>query len=182
MPFDTSLPEVDKAQSNRLFVILTTPPTAPDGIPTTTEVNAGLNAGCYLYGGMSTTPTQNSGQGPAKWCVASTPTRLGDYTYPPFSIQYSYKQQLLGTPGDPANALYEALPLDAEVTVVILDGVASRTDAVADGDITDIYKAKAGVQAKGSTGDGEFDEISVTQQLEVVGGEPIAVDHPLASV
>lgn len=182
MVFDTSLPEVDKAKANRLFVFLTTPPAATTGIPTLTEVNAGLNAGCYLYGGINVTPTQNSGEGPAKWCVQSTPTVLTDYTYPPISLQYSYKQQLLATPGDPANALYEALPMGAEVTVVILDGVESKTTAIsAPNNIADIFKTKAGVQAKGQTSDDNLGEISVTQQLEIVGGEPVALDHALAA-
>lgn len=182
MPFDTTVPEVDKAKGNRLYVILTTPPAAATGIPTLAEVNAGLNAGCYLYGPITGTPTQNSGQGPEKWCMQSTPTVLTDYTYPPFSLQYSYRQQLLNTPGDPANALYEALPINREVTLVVLDGVDAKATAVAaPNNIADIFRAKAGVQAKGATTDDNLGEISISQQLEIVGGAPVAIDHPLAA-
>ena len=66
--------------------------------------------------------------------------------------------------------------------LVILDGVnAKSTTIAAPNNIADVFRAKAGIQAKGATSDDLLGEISVTQQLEVVGGAPVAIDHPLAA-
>lgn len=176
-----SMPPTTTSLGNKMIVVLTTPPAAPSGIPTVTEVNAGIKAGCHIYGQFNVTPTQNTGEGPRKVCTRNVPTQLGLVTYPAAEVQYSYMPQELGTPGAAGNELYEALDPDAVVTVVVLDGIDGQTDAVVAGDISDIYEMKAGVRRKGQTGDGEFDEMSVTQALIVVGGEPIAEDHVLAA-
>jgi hypothetical protein len=40
--------------------------------------------------------------------------------------------------------------------------------------VVDVYLMSCGVQRKGQTGDGEFDELSVTQSLIVTGGSAVA--------
>lgn len=175
------MPPTTKALGNKMVVVLTTPPAAGSGIPTTVEVNAGIQASCFYYGDFNVTPSQNTGEGPRKLCSKNSPTQLGLTTFPAVEAQYSYMPQELGTPGHAGNVLYEALEPDAEVTVVVLDGIDGQTEDVAVGDVADIYLMQAGVRRKGQTGDGEYDEKSVTQSLIVVGGEPIAEDHELAA-
>lgn len=177
----TEMPPTTKSLGNKLIILLTTPPAAATGIPTVTEVNAGLKAGCHIYGQFNVTPNQNSGEGPRKLCAKTVPTKLGLVTYPVAEVQYSYMPQELGTPGAAGNEVYEALDPDAELTAVVLDGIDGRTDAVVAGDVADIYLVKAGVRRKGQTGDGEFDEFAVNQGLEIVGGAPIQEDHVLAA-
>ncbi|WP_394289507.1 hypothetical protein [Microbacterium sp.] len=175
------LPPTTTALANQLIVFLTTPPAASSGIPTVAEVNAGLAAQCFIYGNFNVTPTQNTGEGPRKNCRPNAPTNLGIVTYPATELQYSYMPQELGAPGADGNELYEALEPGAVITAVVLDGISGETESVAAGDVADVYEMKAGVRRKGQTGDGEFDEKSVTQALVVVGGGPVVEDHPLAA-
>jgi len=175
------LPPTTKALANQLIVFLTTPPAAASGIPTVTEVNAGLSAQCFIYGDFNVTPSQNTGEGPRKNCRPNAPTNLGIVTYPAADVQYSYMPQELGTPGADGNELYEALEPGSQITAVVLDGIPGETETVAPGDVADVYLMDVGVRRKGKTGDGEFDEKSVTQSLVVVGGAPVVEDHPLAA-
>lgn len=175
------LPPTTKALANQVIVFLTTPPAASNGKPTVAEVNAGIAAQCFLYGDFTATPTQNTGEGPRKNCSPSAPTNFGMVNYPAIEIQYSYMPQALGTPGAPGNELYEALEPGTVVTAVVLDGLPGETETVAAGAVSDIFEVEAGVRRKGKTGDGEFDEKSITQSMIVLGGVPVAEDHVLAA-
>jgi len=179
MPLD--LPPTTAAFGNKVVVVLDTPPAAGTGIPTTVEVNAALFASLHMYTPFNVTPTQNTGEGPRKLGAKTVPTRLGQVNFPAVEVQYSYNPQDLGTPGADGNELYEALEPGTRVTVVVLDGIDGETSTVAVDDVADVYLMEAGVRRKGQTGDGEFDELSVTQSLIVVGGEPIAEDQALAA-
>ncbi|HEY0891238.1 MAG TPA: hypothetical protein VGE38_16675 [Nocardioides sp.] len=174
-------PPTVKALGQKAVVILTTPPAAATGIPTVTEVNAGVFGSLHFYGDFNVTPTQNTGEGPKKLGSKFVPTQLGQVSFPAVDAQYSYLPQEVGTPGTDGNEVYEALVPGDRVTVVVLDGVDGEVSAVTAGDIADIYLMECGVRRKGQTGDGEFDEKSVTQSLIVVGGEPIAEDRALAA-
>lgn len=174
------LPPTTKALANQLIIFLTTPPAAPTGIPTLVEVNAGLAAQCHIYGQFNVTPTQNTGEGPRKNCSATAPTRNGLVTFPAVEMQYSYMPQKLGTPGSPGNEVYEALEPDVQITAVVINGVNGQISTVPTSAVSDVYKLEAGVRRKGATGDGEFDELSVTQSMIVLGGAPVVEDHVLA--
>jgi hypothetical protein len=175
-------PPTTKALGQKAVVILTTPPAAGSGIPTIAEVNAGIFASLHFYGNFNVTPNQNTGEAPRKLGSKVSPQRLGLVTYPAVDASYSYMPQDLGTPGSDGNEVYEALVPGDQVTVVVLDGVdGEETSTVAAGDISDIYLMEVGARRKGETGDGEFDEKQCTTSLIVVGGEPIATDHALAS-
>lgn len=176
-----SLPPTSKSLGRKSVVFLTTPPAAATGIPTTVEVSAALFGSLHLYTPFNVTPNQNTGEGPRKLGAISVPTENGIVNYPAVEIQYSFKPQDLGTPGSDGNELYEALVPDAQITVVVLDDMDGDISSVTAGDIADIYLMECGVRRKGQTGDGEFDQFSVTQSLIVVGGEPIAEDHALAA-
>ncbi|HEY9394518.1 MAG TPA: hypothetical protein VIP58_10265 [Nocardioides sp.] len=177
----TPMPPTQKSLGNKLVVFLTTPPAATTGIPTVTEVNAALFAGCHIFGDFNVTPSQNTGEGPRKMCSRNSPTELGLVTFPAVDVQYSYMPQELGTPGADGNEVYEALDPDAVITAVVLAGIEGTVGAVATGDIADIYEMTVGARRKGATGDGEFDQLSTTQSLIVNGGVAIAEDHAMAA-
>ncbi|MDF1603399.1 hypothetical protein [Nocardioides sp. YIM 152315] len=174
-------PPTAKSLGQKSVVILTTAPAATTGIPVLTEVNAGVFGSLHFYGDFNVTPNQNTGEGPRKLGSIFSPTQLGQVTYPAVDAQYSYMPQLVATTGSDGNEVYEALVPGSTVTVVVLDGVDGDISAVVADDVADIYLMECGVRRKGQTGDGEFDEKSVTQSLIVKGGEPIAEDHEIAA-
>lgn len=176
-----SLPPTSKSLGRKSVVFLDTAPAATTGIPTTVEVSAALFGSLHLYTPFNVTPTQNTGEGPRKLGATSVPTENGLVNYPAVEIQYSYKPQALGTPGAAGNELYELLVPGTQITVVVLDDKAGDISSVTAGDVCDVYLMECGVRRKGQTGDGEFDQFSVTQSLIVVGGEPVAEDHVLAA-
>lgn len=167
-----SLPPTTTALGNQPIIVLDTPPASP-AAPTKAELNAGLFAQCLIYGRLNAQPTQNTGEAPRKGCSKVQDQRLGLVTYPAFEIQYSYMPQDLGTPGSDGNELYEVLVPDTEVYVYLVDGLDGEdTSALDTADIvTQGFKVKVGERRKGVTGDGEFDELSVTQTLVPQGGQ-----------
>lgn len=176
-----ALPPTTKALANTMVVFLTTPPASPSGIPTVTEVNAGLVAQCFIYGQFNPTRTRATGEGPTKLCSDSSPTEAGRRTYEAATVQGSYMPQELGTPGADGNELYEALEPDTQVTAVVLMGIDGKTDAVVANDIADVYLMDVIERTKGMTGEGDFDKMSFTATLLVVDGEIVAEDHKLAA-
>lgn len=170
-------PPTVKSLGQKSVVILTTPPAATSGIPTRTEVNAGLFASLHFYGDFSVTPSQNTGEAPRKLGSVVQPQQFGLTTYPAVEASYSYVPQALGTTGAAGNEVYEALVPGDRVTVVVLDGIDGEIDEIAATAVGDIFLMEAGKRRKGQTGDGEFDEKSTTQSLIIVGGEPLAEDH-----
>jgi len=180
-----TLPPTEKALGRKVVVFLDTPPAAGTGIPTTVEVNAALFASLHLYTPFNVTPTQNVGEGPRKLGAKTVPQENGLVTYPAADVQGSYLPQELGTPGTVGNEVYEmfktAEAAGDKLTAVVLDGLDGDIDAVAAGDVADIYLVEPGVIRKGATGEGEFDHIAFNCSLVVSGGEPIAEDQVLAA-
>lgn len=170
-------PPTVKSLGQKSVVILTTPPAASTGIPTRTEVNAGLFAALHFYGDFSVTPSQNTGEAPRKLGSAIQPQQFGLTTYPAVEASYSYVPQALGTSGSDGNEVYEALVPEDRVTIVVFDGIDGDIDEIDATDVGDVFLMECGKRRKGQTGDGEFDEKSVTQALIIVGGEPLAEDH-----
>lgn len=176
-----NLPPTAKALGRKVVVFLDTPPAAGTGIPTTVEVTAAMFASLHLYTPFNVQPSQNTGEGPRKLGAETAPTELGLVSYPAVEVSYSYLPQEVGTPGAAGNELYELLVPGSEVTVVVLNDKAGDSDAVAAGDVADIYLMKCGVRRKGETSEDEYGQFNVLQSLIVVGGEPIAEDHVLAA-
>ena len=173
-----TLPPTAKSLGQKTVVVLSAVPAAGTGIPTVAETNAGLFGSLHFYTPLSFVPNQNTGEGPRKLGAKYVPTALGLITYPAVDAQYSYLPQSLGTAGAAGNEMYEKLVPGTKRTVVVLDGKdGTATTAVAANDIADIFLVECGARRKGETGDGEFDELSVTQSLVVVGGQPIATDY-----
>jgi hypothetical protein len=170
-------PVTKKALGQKVAIVMTTAPAAGTGIPTLTEANAATSKfiSLHLYGDLSITASQNTGEGPRKMGSQFTPTQLGQVNYPAVEAQYSYDPQKVGTAAAPGNEAYEALVPGTTRTVIILNGVdGTATTALTSTMVVDVYLMQCGVYRKGSTGDGEFDELSVTQSLIVAGGSAIA--------
>lgn len=173
----TEMPPTDKSQGNTLYVVHATPPAATTGIPTRTEANAALRAGCYFYGDLELAVTQNTGEGPRKSCARVVQTEEGNTNFPAIEVQYSYKAQLLGTPGSVGNELYEALEPGTTITLDAFYAVDGRATAVPANAVGDVVQMKCLRRRKSRTGDGEFDQHSIKQMLIPVGGDFIAEDH-----
>jgi hypothetical protein len=171
------LPPTDKSQGKTLYVVHDTPPAGDDGIPTFAEVNAALFAGCYFYGDLDLAVTQNTGEGPRKACATIVQTEEGNTNFPAIEVQYSYKAQLLGTPGSEGNELYEALEPGTEVTMSVFYALDGRLPEIPDGAIGDVVRVKCLRRRKTRTGDGEFDQHSITQLLIPQGGDFVVEDH-----
>lgn len=176
-----SLPATDKALGNIVLVALTSNPAAGTGIPTVTECNAGKFVTCHIYDEAILFPAnQNTGDGPRKACVTTVPAQLGTVKYDVEEIQYSYKPQLLGTPGNAANLAYETFVPGSTLTLVQILGVSGTLSTVTAGQVANIYKVTVGAYSVGTTGNGELDELSVKSKLALINGVPIAIATVLA--
>lgn len=171
-----SMPATVKAQGNTTLIVLTTPPAVPTA-PTKAELNAGEFITCHVYGEFGATPSQNVGAAPRKMCSRVEPQQLGNVTYSINDIQYSYVPQETGTPGAAGNEAFEALAEGSEVYLVEGPGIDGVTSVLATGDIVNIYQVECGVQRRGRTGEGEFDEFSVTQSFVMVDGAEPQYDY-----
>ncbi|MBM7518272.1 hypothetical protein [Nocardioides nitrophenolicus] len=176
-----SLPPVEKSLGRKVVVFCDTPPAAPTGIPTLTEVNAGLQASLHLYTPFNVTPDQSTGQGPRKLGAKTVPTENGLVTYPAVDVQGSYLPQKLGTPGAVGNEVYEmfkaAEAAGDKITAVVFDAIDGDISPIPTGAVGDVYLTEPGVIRKGQTGDGEFDHVAFNCSLVISGGEAVAVDH-----
>lgn len=175
------MPPKSSALGRKSVVILTDAPAAASGIPTLAEANAGVFASLHIEGDFNVTPTQNTGEAPRPLGSKFSPTELGMVNYPATEVQYSYKPQLVGTPGSAGNEVYEALVPGTQVTILVLNDVDGEISALTTSQVADVFLMECGVRRKGATGTGEFDRLSVTQSLVTVGGEPIAEDHAMAA-
>lgn len=170
------MPNTVKSDGNKILIVLTTPPAAP-AAPTLAELNAGLFVQCHLYGNFSGTPSQNTGEAPKKMCTRVVPQQLGNVTYQIADVQYSYDPQAMATPGADGNEAIEALTPGTDVYVYEGPGIDGKTGAVTAGDVLNAYHLDCGVQRRGQTGDGEFDEFSVTQSFVMSNGEEPIFDY-----
>lgn len=170
------MPETIKSQGNKILIVLTTPPAVP-AAPTKAELNAGLFVQCHIYGTFSGTPTQSVGAGPQKMCTKVTPQQLGNITYEIADVQYSYVPQAMGTVGSDGNEAIEALTPGTDIYVAEGPGIDGTTALVALNDVVNLYHLECGVQRRGQTGDGEYDEFSVTQSFVLANGEEPKFDY-----
>lgn len=175
-----SLPETVKSQGfTRLLVLSTAPADAAELV--IAELTAGEIITCHIYGDFSATPTENVGSAPRKMCSRTSPQQFGEVTYPINDIQYSYVPQELGTPGAPGNEAFEALPPGTEKWLVEAPGLDGRTVPFVAADLGNVYHVKCGIQRRGRTGDGEFDEFSITQSFIMADGAEPLYDVPVVA-
>lgn len=164
-------PEAVKQQGNTSVVVAqdvadTAAPSLAGEINDATSVNVS----CYLYSGGVGSSSTNKGEAPRRLCSTKTFQQFGNTTYEVTDLQYVYDPQKPDS--DAANKAKAALTEGSEVYLVIRKGMSAETAAYATGQIVDIWHVQLGPQNRGVTGDGEFDEYSITQSV-IVLGEPV---------
>lgn len=169
-------PVTIKSQGNTTLIVLTTPP-AVTTAPTKAELNAGKFITCHVYGDFGATPTQNTGSAPRKMCSRVEPQQLGNVTYTINDISYSYNPQAAAAPAGAGNTAFDALTEGALVYLVEGPGIDGLTSVLAEDDVINLYYVECGVQRRGRTGDGEFDEFNITQSFVMVDGAEPQYDY-----
>jgi hypothetical protein len=166
-------PEATQVYGNTSVTVVQTMavPSAPD---LSTDINAvtSVNVSCFLYSGGVGTSTTNKGEAPARLCTTSRLQNFGTTTYEVTDLQYTYDPQaaLSVEANDARNVLTEG----SEVYLVIRRGLNAQDTAYAAGQYVDVWHVRLGPQNKTQTGEGEFDEYSITQS--VVAMEPPVED------
>ena len=169
-------PATVKSQGNTTLIVLSTPP-AITTAPTKAELNAGEFITCHVYGDFGATPTQNVGSAPRKMCSRVEPQQLGNVTYAINDISYSYAPQEAAAGGGAGNEAFDLLTEGTQVYLVEGPGIDGLTSALNTADVVNIYHVECGVQRRGRTGDGEFDEFNVTQSFVMVDGAEPQYDY-----
>lgn len=161
-------PEATKVQGNTSVIVVQTLASmaAPD---LSSEINAGssVNVSCFLYGDLNPTVTTNKGEAPRRLCTTQVFQQFGNTTYEVPDLQYVYDPQ--ANDSADANKAKAALEEGSEVYLVIRRGLNAQTDVVAAGDLVDTWHVRLGPQNRSTTGDGEFDEYSITQSVIALG-------------
>lgn len=157
-------PEAVKAQGNTSVKVVQTiaVPASPD---LSTEINAvsSVDVSCYLYGDLVATSTTNKGEAPRRLCTTQVLQQFGNTTYEITDLQYVYSPQ--DDDADDNNAAKAALVEGTEVWLIERRGLSARNDAWAAGQIVNVHHVKLGPQNRTTTGDGEFDEVAITQSV-----------------
>lgn len=170
-------PTAVKAQGNTSVTVAQTVTIAGPKILTELEAVTSVNVSCFLYSGGAGTSEQAKGSSPDRLCSTDSFEQFGRTTYTVSDLQYVYDPQAL--PAAPANAARTALVEGTDVWLVVRRGKSAQNDAYVVGDKVDLWHVRLGRQNKTSTGDGEFDEFSITQTVIVL--EPPVEDVALAA-
>lgn len=170
-------PEATQVYGNTSVVVVqemtdTTVPIAPS---LATDINdaTSVNVSCFLYSGGTGTSTTNKGEAPRRVCTKSVLQQFGSTTYEVTDLQYTYDPQAALSAEN--NKARSALVEGSEVWLVIRRGLDAQDTAYAAGQYVDLWHVRLGPQNKTQTGDGEFDEYSVTQSV-------VALEPPIEDV
>lgn len=167
-------PEATKSSGNTSVVVVQTMANmaAPD---LSSEINAAssVNVSCFLYGDFSPTVTTNKGEAPRRLCTTQVFEQFGTTTYSVGDLQYVYDPQAASSTND--NKALAALAENSEVYLVVRRGLSAQNTALAAGQYVDVWHVRLGPQNRTTTGDGDFDELAITQSV-------IALEPPEYSV
>ena len=171
-------PEAVKQQGNTSVVAVQNiaDPAAPS-LATDIQAATSVNVSCFLYSGGVGTATTNKGEAPARLCTTKRLQQFGTTSYEVTDLQYVYDPQKPDS--DNANKAKAALTDGTDVYLVVRKGMNAETTAFATGQKVDIWHVRLGPQNRTQTGDGEFDEYSITQTVVVL--EPPVEDVALAA-
>lgn len=174
-------PEATQVYGNTSVVVAQslTDTTAPYAVSLATDINdvTSVNVSCFLYNGGTGTSTTNKGEAPRRLCTKSVLQQFGSTTYEVTDLQYTYDPQ--APLSADSNAAREALTEGSEVYLIIRRGLDAQDTAYSAGQYVDVWHVRLGPQNKTQTGDGEFDEYSITQT--VVALEPPTEDVIVAA-
>jgi hypothetical protein len=162
------LPEAVQAQGNISVKVVQTIAdlTAPK---LATEINAvsSVDVSCFLYSGGVGTSTTNRGESPRRLCTRDVYQQAGNKTYEVTDLQYVYSPQGAGSVD--ANKAKTALTEGSIVYLVVRKGLDAQTAPFAAAQKVEVWKVRLLEQNRTMTGDGEFDEFSITQGAIVIG-------------
>lgn len=154
-------PDAVKAQGNISVTVvpkgvLTAPPVSLATINTT-----GVNVSMYLFSGAGMpSKTTAVGEAPRRLGSKETAQEFGTTTRAIGDLSYVYDPQK--PLSDEVNAAREVLVEGSTVYIYYRYGVDAETALAADQTV-DIWEAELGPQNKGATGDGDFDQLNITQ-------------------
>lgn len=160
-------PEGTKAQGNVSVTVVQT--IADMSAPSlATEINAvsSVNVSCFLYGGGVGNKTTNKGEAPRRLCTTDTFQQFGNTSYDVSDLSYVYNPQ--ADDAAEGNEAKAALVEGSDVYLVVRKGLDAKTSTYAAGQFVDVWHVRLGPQNRTTTGDGEFDEFSISQPVIVL--------------
>jgi hypothetical protein len=164
VPISIVFPEATKVQGNTSVYVVQTMAnmSAPD---LSSEINAASSVvvSCYLYGDLNPTVTTNKGEAPRRLCTTQVFQQFGNTTYEVPDLQYVYTPQEATSTSN--NKAVASLTEGSSVFLVIRRGLNAQTGVAAVGQYVDTWHVRLGPQNRTTTGDGEFDEYSITQSV-----------------
>lgn len=157
-------PDAVKSQGKISVVAIALADLTSTSSPSLAELNTdGVNVSMYLYTGSAVpVSTTNTGESPRRLGSKNIIQEFGTTNHALGDLQYVYDPQ--ASSSDPANAAKTLLVEGDEFYLVYRYGVDSE-DAFALADKVNVWHVQVGPQNEGSTGDGEFDQLSITQAV-----------------
>ena len=161
MALDVTFPEAIKAEGNISVTVVPRDTLTSTSAPSLADITNGVNASLYLYSGSgAASSTTNTGTAPRRLGSKDVFNEFGETTHAIGDLQYVYNPQ--ADDDDPANAVKAACAEGAEVYIVYRYGKDAETP-LAVGDKVNIWLVELGPQNEAPTGDGEFDQLAVSQ-------------------
>lgn len=160
-------PDAVLQEGNTSVVVVQT--MAAPGVPSlATDIGAAssVNVSCYLYQGGVPTKAQSVGDRPRRICSKKTLQAFGNKSYTVTDLEYVYDPQ--GASSTTGNKARTALAEGSTVFLIVRRGLDSQTSAFVAAQKVDVWKVQLGPQNKTATGDGEFDEMTITQSVLVL--------------
>jgi hypothetical protein len=160
-------PEATKSLGNTSVIAVATIAnmSAPDLSSEIAAVTS-VNGSCYLYADMVASGETNKGTAPTRACEKTEREEFGRTKFSISDIQYVYDPQAADSTDE--NLFKAALAPDTELYLVERVGLDARTTAVAAGQKVNVHHVRVGPQNRTKTGDGEFDEFSITQAVSYI--------------
>lgn len=158
-------PEATKSLGNTTLVAVET--IANMSAPAlATEINAASSVigSCFLYADVVAAGETNKGTAPTRACEKTEREEFGRTKYSIQDIQYVYDPQAGATD---ENKFKDLLEPDTELFLVERLGLDKDT-ALAVGQKVNVHHVRVGPQNRTKTGDGEFDEFSITQAVSYI--------------
>jgi len=164
-------PEAVKAQGNiSVKVVQTIADMSAPKLATEINATSSVDVSCFLFSGGAGTATTNKGAAPRRVCTTDEFQEFGNTSYEVSDLQYVYSPQ--GAASTDANKAKQALTEGSIVYLVIRKGLDADTAPFVAAQTVEVWRVKLGPQNRTMTGDGEFDQFSVTQTV-VVKGKPV---------
>lgn len=169
MPVD--FPEALKSEGNISVTVVPAASITNTASPSLAAITSdGVNASFYLYSGSAAaTSTTNTGTAPRRLGSKDVFNEFGETTHAVGDLQYVYDPQAADT--DAANKVKQVCVEGAQVYLVFRYGKDAETDLAA-ADKVNLWLVQLGPQNEQPTGDGEFDQLAISQAA-IVKAPPV---------